>query len=192
MSAVQALEKRNKKWYLFALEYVANKFNGAEAARRAGYAEKHAKYRARELLEKPEVREAIAELINNVAERVEVSAERTITEISHYAYLDPRRCFNEKGEPLELHEMDEEVARAIAGYEVTTDKDGNRTVKIKFIDKKGGNDQLGRYFKLFTDIREENINVTIENMTDSELDERIKQLLGQAGISVTAGGESET
>lgn len=69
----KAKPKLTGKNRIFALEYAVD-FNGARAARAAGYSEACARQKAYELLQHPEIRELVDEALRQAAETAGVSA----------------------------------------------------------------------------------------------------------------------
>lgn len=76
---LEELKNKNKKWYLFVLEYIKD-FNGARAAKEAGYTAKFAARRAFELLEKPEINAALQQAMEERSERTKIDADWVLTE----------------------------------------------------------------------------------------------------------------
>lgn len=148
------------KQELFCLEYLKD-LNATAAYKRAGYKARTdhvAEVEGHKLLRNPEIAKKIQEAMNKRAEKLEITAERVLTEIARIAYVDISRAYDEKGRLLPLHEMPEDVRRAISGVEVAEERvDGvvvGEVRKVKFWDKKGSLDLLGRHLKLFTDVLE--------------------------------------
>lgn len=87
---------------MFVAEYLKD-MNGAAAARRAGYAEKHSKQTAHDLLQREPVRRAVLEAIEQQKERTLVTADETLLSIQRNAL---------KAEAVQ------EFASAIRGFEL--------------------------------------------------------------------------
>lgn len=148
------------KQELFCLEYLKD-LNATAAYKRAGYKFKTdtvARVESSKLLAKPYIAEKIQSAMNKRAEKLEITAERVLTEIARIAYVDISKAYDENGRLLPLHLMPEDVRRAIAGVEVVEERVDGEVVgeirKVKFWDKKGSLDLLGRHLKLFTDVLE--------------------------------------
>lgn len=146
-----------QKQRLFVDAYLIS-LNATQAAIKAGYSAKTAEEQGYQLLRKTSVASAIQKAMDKRAQKMEITAERVLTEIARIAYVDVSRAYDEKGRLLPLHEMPEDVRRAIAGVEVAEERvDGvvvGEVRKVKFWDKKGSLDLLGRHLKLFTDVLE--------------------------------------
>lgn len=82
----------------------------------------------------------------------DVTTERTVLELARLAYLDPRRLFRPDGTRIPIHELDDDVAAALSGFdhdEVTHGRGKSRTVigrstKYRFADKGGALDKLAK------------------------------------------------
>lgn len=135
--------KRAPRWTpkerLFVEEYLIHG-NAARAARRAGYAEKSARFIGRDLLTKTHIREAIEAHRQEVASRFAVTAERVIEELSRVAYADPIQLLDEHGNYLPLDRMPEEIRRAIASLDVdelTEDRGATRQLSLALVGPDG-------------------------------------------------------
>jgi phage terminase small subunit len=146
--------KLTPQMLVFIVEYV----NGAslrDAALRAGYSAS-AGYR---LIKLPEVMEGVVLERARQLKALEVSEARVIQELAKIAFLNARDLFNEDGTVKSIQELSETAGAAIAGIDVEELWEGrgeNRAQygtikKIKFTDKKGALELLGRYLKLWTD-----------------------------------------
>ena len=144
------------KQILFIKEYLVD-LNGAQAAIRAGYSAKTARITASQLLTKPNIQAAIQAEMDKRAEKTSITAERVLEEIARIAFLDIRKAFDVNGNLLPIHEMPEDVARAMGGMDISSYTGQGEgaiteiTKKIKLIDKKGALELLGKHLKLFTE-----------------------------------------
>lgn len=146
----------------FVREYLSDPINrnGTQAAIRAGYAEGSAKVAASRLLTRDNVRAAIERGLTKVAqvaaEKHAVTIERVVEEMAKIAFanqLDYVRI-SPDGEPyIDLSEMTREQAAAISETYVEDVVEGRgenkrtiRKVRVKFHDKKGALEALGRHF----------------------------------------------
>lgn len=142
----------------FVEEYPVD-FNASAAARRAGYSVKTAASIGYELLRKPEIQEAIRKQTEKLAKRAEITVDRVLAELGALAFSDQRKFFDEDGNLLPIHELDDETAAAIASFEVEElfDTRGREREqigtlrKIKRFDKARPLELLGRYLQMWTD-----------------------------------------
>ena len=82
----------------------------------------------------------------------DITPDRVLAEEARIAFADPRAVYGPDGEPLPLHCLDEDTARALAAMEVveSTTRSGETTVrrKYKFWDKRAALDRLARHLGL--------------------------------------------
>jgi hypothetical protein len=98
---------------LFARHFVRLKGDSARAARAAGY---HGDLRVRAcaLLRRPHVGSAIRRLTAETLSKLDLQASDVIAEVSRIAFADVRRLFDDEGQPLNIHDVDEDTARAVS------------------------------------------------------------------------------
>lgn len=156
----------------FVAEYLKD-LNATQAAIRAGYSQKTAHVQGPRLLENVEVKRSIDEALERRAARVEVKADDVLRELLRLAMVDIGEAFDEKGALKPLHEMSPDVRRAISGIEVEEIWDfgdgdertsAGRVRKVKFWDKKGALELLGKHLKLFTDRVEHSVDSSFADM----------------------------
>lgn len=146
------------KQEMFCKEYLVD-LNATQAAIRAGYSEKGAHVQGAQLLSNPKVAAKIQELMDARTKRTQITADSILEELNSLATLDMGKCYDASGTILPIHEMPEEVRKAISGIEVNELFDsagGDKMVigftkKLKFWDKPKCLEMLGRHKKLFTD-----------------------------------------
>ena len=127
-----------------------------------------------------------------------MTIDRVLAEYAKLAFLDIRKAFDEDGNLVPIHEMDDDTAAAITGLEVeevraTVEVDEGleaqphggalrrsrerqtvgRLKKVKLSDKKGALDSLAKYLGLFSDA---NVNV---NVGTQPLPEQDKAMLAE-------------
>lgn len=138
----------------FVREYLVD-LNATQAAIRAGYKEKTARAQGSRLLTNAAVEAALKGALEKRNERLELKADDVLRELLTFARFDPARAFAKDGSMLPLHEMPEDVRRAISSIEVdefdADDGPIGRVKKVKFWSKPHGLEMLGRHLKLFTD-----------------------------------------
>lgn len=135
-------------------------------------------------LANPLVASRIMELQEQHRERHGVTVDRVYKEYAKLAFLDIRKAFDEHGNLIPIHQLDDDTAAAISGLEVDkkvskmTDENGEPMVesylhKIKLSDKKGALDSLAKSLGMFSD---GNVNV---NVNTQPLPEQDKSLLAE-------------
>lgn len=141
---------------VFIAEYKIDR-NGRRAAIAAGYSEKTAAAQASRLLKNVNIRAEVdshrEEVLQQVQQETGISLSRTLREIARIAYFDPRRLFMADGNPLQVTELDDDTAAAIAGLEVVEQYEGQgderrligHVKKWKLADKKGALDMLMKH-----------------------------------------------
>lgn len=155
----------------FIREYLVDR-NGTQAAIRAGYSERTANEQASRLLATASVRKAVDEAINRRAARVEVKADDVLRELIRIFSADVGRAFDERGNILPIHEIPEDVRRAISSYE----KDADGVVKVRFWSKPEALKLAGQHLKLFTEKHELKL---FSEMTDEQLEQRKRELISK-------------
>lgn len=172
--------KLTPKQETFAREYLID-LNATKAAFRAGYSPKTAEIQGYQLLRNSLVAAKVQELMDKRATKSEITSDRVLTEIGKLAFADIRKVFDESGQLLPVHMLPAEVAASISSIEVVTSRipggeptDVEHTSKIKFWDKRGSLELLGKHLKLFTDKIELEVGDTLA-MRIKEARERTKQ-----------------
>lgn len=154
----------------FVREYLID-LNATQAAIRAGYSPKTAQEQSARLLSNAMVKAEVEKASAKRAEKLEISAERVLTEISRMAFYDPLDLIeiirealpDEIADGVELSDdgkvitglrtardikfLPENVRRAIVGWGY----DRNQNFTIKLADKSKALDQLARHLALYND-----------------------------------------
>ena len=141
----------------FVKEYLVD-LNATQAAIRAKYSKKTAGAIGEENLKKPDIAKAIQAEMDKRSKRTEITADKVLQELAKLGFADIRNVFNEHGQLLPIHMLPAEVAASISSIEVVTTRipgsdpvEVEHTSKIKFWDKRGSLELLGKHLKLFTD-----------------------------------------
>lgn len=135
-------------------------FTPTQAARRAGMTEKTARSHVYQILQRKEVAEYLAKIAKAQAEKINLTAEKVLHEISciafaditsYYKYIEPINDQKGRWALKSLDELTKNQRAAIAEYYPGK--------YIKLHSKDAALDKLGKYFKLYTDI-----DATINNL----------------------------
>jgi phage terminase small subunit len=157
------IDSLNDKQRAFCEEYIID-FNGAQAAIRAGYAEKTARITAAKLLTKSNIQTYLSELIQDRKERVKVSQDDVVRELSHIAFDDIKNYLKFKTEKVKVDEVD---GKPIYDYKTIVDVKDSQTIdtrniqevaiatngafKFKLYGKDDALVNLGRHLGIFND-----------------------------------------
>jgi len=142
--------------------------NALQAAIKAGYSEKTADKKSfgwvgnsRENASNKALWDLVQEERQKLEQELGVTREMIVAAYKRCGFLNPKAFFHPDGTFKEIHELEDDVAAAIAGMDVATktfDEDGKkvvqRIIKIKFVDKKGVLDSLCRIKGMFIDRQE--------------------------------------
>jgi phage terminase small subunit len=124
----------------FCEEYLID-FNATQAARRAGYSEKTVRQTGTENLARPSIQARIRELQQPYKEKLDISAERVLEELSLIAFARPKKYMSWDNSRLTLISSEylteaETAAIASVSYKETSTQFGGTTqVELKFHDK---------------------------------------------------------
>jgi phage terminase small subunit len=170
-----AKNKITPKQKRFADEYLVD-YNGRQAATRAGYSAHTAHSQSTQLLAKPAVKEYLNKKMTRIADKLEMSAERTLQEINRIALSDLRKYFEDNGQLKPITALGDDAAAALHSVDSEElfewvqrgDKKEREqigfTKKIRVHDKVRALEMLMKYYKLLGDEGESkvNLNVTIK------------------------------
>lgn len=138
----------------FVAEYLID-LNATQAAIRSGYSPRTADKIGAQLLGKTGVAAAVRAAMALRATRVQVEADGVLQEIARVAFFDPRKLFDTEGQPLPIHQLDDDTAAGIAGLETATERtrggDAGVTVirKYKIADKNSALEKLAKHVGLY-------------------------------------------
>lgn len=118
-----------------------------------------------------DIRLEIEQRTKKIEEKVELSAERVLAELSLLAFVDLGKAYDDRGNLLAVRDIPDDVRRALAGLEVDELWEGSGedrrqigvTRKVKLLDKIRALELLGKRFKLWVD--------RVEHSADEELTE---------------------
>lgn len=140
-----------EKQEAFCQSYLID-FNGARAAREAGYSEDSARQEASRLLTNANIQARIHELREATGKAFNITRERIAQELARIGFMDIRNIFDENGQLKSPENWSDEEAAAIAGLETEQtfewiDKEKIWTgylKKVKLTDKRAALDSLAK------------------------------------------------
>lgn len=167
------MAKLTPKQQRFVEEYLVD-LNATQAAIRAGYAERTAYSQGQRLLKNVEIQQCLQELMQERAQRTEITADRVLQEYARLGFFDPRKLFNDDGSPKGIHELDDDTAAVLAGLEVMEIWEGrgeNKEFvgylkKYKLADKKGALDSISRHLGMFRDSLDISVTKKLEDFME--------------------------
>ena len=135
----------------FVEEYLLD-LNASHAAQRAGYAATT----SQKLMKNPDIRQEIVARLTATSEKLEISRDQVLREITRIAFNDPRRLFDTDGTLLPIQDWPDDTAAAVSSIKITEIKDseGNitgQTKQIHFWDKGRHLDLAARHLGLLQD-----------------------------------------
>lgn len=150
----------------FVDEYLVD-LNATQAAIRAGYSKETAGAIGHENLTKPEIAEAIRLGQEERAKRVQITQDRVLQELARIAFFDPRKLFTKDGSPIDIQDLDEDVAAVLAGLDIVVERteegrNGYSSVrKYKLTNKLGAIEAAMRHLGMFKDNLELKGGITV-------------------------------
>ena len=142
----------NHRQSSFVREYLVD-LNATQAAIRAGYSKKTAGQIGDENLKKPEIKAAIQQEMDKRSARTGITADRVIKELASIGFADTTKAVSVRRGQVRVEDtasLDEDTRRAISEIRQTTTTNGG-SLSIKFHDKKGALELLGRHLGIFAD-----------------------------------------
>ena len=181
----------------FIKEYLIDQ-NATRAAQAAGFKESSAYSQGQRLLKDAEIRKAIEEANAKVNAKLDITVERVKLELARLAFFDPRAFWNTDGTAKKITDLDEDTARALAGFEAAELFSGSGEdraavgyiKKFKLVDKGANLERLGRHLQMFPTKVEVSGTLEVMKGDDTDLTKRIADLerdLGLAGAIDEAG-----
>jgi phage terminase small subunit len=164
----------------FVDEYMVD-LNASRAAKAAGYKAPQIPSEHAVILEIERRRKADAR-------KLHITQKRNLLELARVGYFDPRRLFKPDGTIKEVHELDDDVAAVIAGFdyeEQGADKNFKRVFKYKFIPKLPALESLSKYLGMYPAEKHEHTGkdggaIEVESMSDNDRARRIMFVLNSA------------
>ena len=174
----------------FIKEYLVDQ-NATRAAQAAGYKETSAYSQGQRLLKDAEIRKAIESQNAKVNAKLDITVERVKLELARLAFFDPRAFWNPDGSAKPLVDLDEDTARALAGFEMAElfeGKGDERNLagyikKFKLADKGANLERLGRHLQMFPTKVEVSGTIEIQQVENATLEQRIADLERDLGLA---------
>ncbi len=171
------------KQAIFYGEYIKDG-NATRAAIAAGVPEKSAHVAGARMLKQPKVAAAIADWERRTINKLEMSAEDVLHELSKIGKYDARRLYDRNGERIPVHMLDDVTAAAVAGVEDETTEGAcfvtTRKQRVKMADKIRALELLGKRHKLWIDRVEGDMTTAQVKLTEEERVQRVAALLRRA------------
>jgi phage terminase small subunit len=108
------------------------------------------------MLKSPKLATRIAELKAKVIDKYEISVERVLKERARLAFFNAKNLLHSDGTPKAIHELDDDIAAAIAGIDVVNvgsdDQKVGQINKIKLADKNASLTALEKYLGMNKDV----------------------------------------
>lgn len=163
----KATPKLSPRAARFVAEYLVD-CNAAAAARRAGYSQRTAHSQGGRLLRNVAVAQAIAAAQARRVQRVEVTADAVVRELSRVAFSDVGQLHDADGNLLPLQQLPEDARRAVVQFEAeAVGQDGEAVTqlrRVKLADKLKALELLARHLGMLRDKVEHSGTVTLEEL----------------------------
>lgn len=162
------MAKMTKKQKLFVDEYLID-LNATQAAIRAGYSVSSAKEIACENLTKPNIQEAIAKAMAERSKRTGISQDRVVQELAKLAFVNIADVVDLETGLVKETATAEDLA-CIQSIKIKPTEFGEER-EIKFYDKKGSLESLGKHLGMYNDKLNVNLNVPVVFSGEDELED---------------------
>jgi len=152
---------------LFCIEYINANFNGAQAARKAGYEPNSAHEQAARLIANDNIKSYIEVLKKDLGLRLGITQDRIAQEMAKIAFFNIADILEDNGNLKPISEIPRDLAANIAGIEIVSfdsgeDKGVSTLKKIKLNDKQAALTGLNKM--LGYDAPVKTVNTTTHNI----------------------------
>ena len=167
----------NAKQKRFIDEYLVDS-NATEAAIRAGYAKKTARQQGSRLLSHVDIQAEIKKRREGVSRLADVQLADVVLQLSRMALFDPRKMYDEGGNPLPIQELPDEAAMVIQGFKVRKefsagDGEPATILEYKMADRNSAADKLMKHLGGYE----------VDNKQKGDgLAELMREIAGSAGV----------
>jgi len=137
----------------FCLEYLKH-FNGAKAARDAGYKKTNADRVAYAILQRPDVQAFLADKRKQIEAEADIEIMEIIRHLKAMAFFDIRDIIGDNGDLKPIDQWPDIACKVVSGIDIETrmlDDDVATIKKVKIPSREKNTENLGRYVGMFTD-----------------------------------------
>lgn len=156
----------------FVREYIID-FNGAKAARRAGFTSEFAANTAWKLLQSPKIQDAIKKEQQKLADKMGITPERIIQELAliGFANIKDYVTKDEDGRTtIDIDSLDRDTTAALdIQIEISEGKSRSTNTKIKLANKVEALLQMGKHLGMFKEQVDHNVTLTLEQLVNESL-----------------------
>ena len=175
------LNDRQKK---FCEEYLID-LNATAAYVRAGYSAHDADANAARLMGNDSIRMYVQNQMAERTKRTGVNADRVVRELARLGFVNPALVVGKEGEILDSATEDDLAAISSIKVKTTTGKNGVTIERdIKFHDKNKSLELLAKHMGMLIDRKQVDVRTTVEEMTDDQRRERIRELMKTLAIDI--------
>lgn len=104
-------------------------------------------------------------LINEAFEdRKEYAKEKIILELQRLAHFDPRNLFNADNSVKDPSDWSREIASMVSSFDISVNKDGDETLKVKFWNKEKALELLGKNIQMFIERVDHSGKISLEDL----------------------------
>lgn len=83
--------------------------------------------------------------------REEYLTDGVVSSLRNISDSDPRKAFDESGKLKRIHDLPDDLARAITSIEVSEDATGKTTHRVRFVAREKAYEMLGRHLGMYKD-----------------------------------------
>lgn len=166
---------------VFVEAYIANGGNATDAAIKAGYSEKTARFQASRLLTDPNIQAEIAERRKALVRKYELTAEMVTRSIVQELTFDPARLYNDDGTLKAIPDLDEDVRMALTSVEFEQIGSVDAPVfvrKVKWSQRGTAREQAMKHLGMF----EKDNQQKLTDLSDEELIARAQAIGKKLGL----------
>lgn len=188
--ASSGADEARRRRKLFVEAYLSNGGNATQAAISAGLSAKTAGVTGHKLLKHAEVSALLKQRQTELAKKYELTTDSVIKSLAQAVHFDPRKLYNADGTLKAVHELDEDTAMALSGFEVAEEKgtgdDRGKVIgytkKVKWLDKNAAREQAMKHLGLYLEDNKQ--KHPISELTDDQLSKFIEAKAREAGVTV--------